>query len=91
VEYFLYPVKTYFHPIVKHLESLGYDRNWNISSAPYDFRITPFSNPNYIVETKKLIETLYERNNNTKLTIVSHSMGCLITLYLLQNSNEEWK
>ena len=46
----------------------------------------------YYVNLKELIQTMYEGNGNTKVTIVIHSMGGPVSLYFLTRIvNQEWK
>ena len=48
----------------------------------------------YYRGVKKLIETMYRENGNTKVTIVAHSMGGPISLYFLTSIpdiTQEWK
>jgi lysophospholipase-3 len=63
----------------------------NLAAAPYDFRRTPHSNPEYAKQTYALIEDLYERNHGAPVALVSHSLGGLVTLYLLNQKDAEWK
>ena len=46
----------------------------------------------YYANLKQLVETMYEQNNNTKVTLVVHSMGGPVSLYFLANMvNQQWK
>ena len=46
----------------------------------------------YYDNVRKLIETMYNKNGNARVTIVTHSMGSLITLYFLTNVvSQQWK
>ena len=40
---------------------------------------------------KKLVEETYSTNNNTKVHIVTHSMGGPVSLYFLNSMTYEWK
>lgn len=40
---------------------------------------------------KDLIEDTYTLNNDTAVTIISHSMGSPMTMVLLQQLPDEWK
>lgn len=62
----------------------------NIEVSPYDFRLGPKSS-NYQDNLRKQIENLYLQNNNTKIAILSHSMGCKHALFLLNQMSQEWK
>ena len=43
------------------------------------------------MEVKKLIEYAYAQNDNTPVTLISHSMGGLMSLVLLQQVDATWK
>ena len=46
----------------------------------------------YFAALQKLVKLLYEQNDNTKVTLVVHSMGGPVSLYFLTNVvNQEWK
>ena len=38
-----------------------------------------------------LIEETYECNDYSRVTILSHSLGCLYTLWFLNQKTQEWK
>ena len=38
-----------------------------------------------------LIEETYECNDYSRVTILSHSLGCLYTLWFLNQKSQEWK
>ena len=50
------PFIKYFKKIIDGLVKIGYTRNMNIKAAPYDFRLTPRSNEEYVKNTVELIE-----------------------------------
>lgn len=39
----------------------------------------------------KLVETAYETNGNTPVTLIGHSMGANFLLILLQRQSDSWK
>ena len=39
----------------------------------------------------QLVEDTYHLNNQSKVTILSHSMGCLYALWFLNQKESEWK
>ena len=46
----------------------------------------------YYNELQQLVETMYEENDNTKVTLVTHSLGGPISLYFLNRIvNQQWK
>ena len=46
---------------------------------------------NYHQRLKTLIEETYSINGNKKVTLISHSYGCTVTLYFLSLQTQEWK
>ena len=64
-------------------------RNVTIRGTPYDFRFAP--SDTYKNELTKLVEETYITNNNSPVTLLSHSMGCLYTLWFLNQKSAEWK
>lgn len=42
-------------------------------------------------DMQKLIEDTYDQNNDTPVTVISHSMGSPMTLHLLQAVSADWK
>ena len=82
---------VYFKPLADSLMAQGYERRKNFFAAAYDFRLAPTSNTKYYHDTVALIEKAYELNNQTKVTLLSHSMGGLWTQYILNQQSKEWK
>mmetsp|Transcript_32386 Transcript_32386/g.74918 ORF Transcript_32386/g.74918 Transcript_32386/m.74918 type:complete len:395 (-) Transcript_32386:586-1770(-) len=81
----------YFSKFNDALEDAGYSRGSSIRGAPYDFRYAPPSMESFETELKALVEETYAANDNTPVTMVSHSMGCYHALYFLQQQSQEWK
>merc|ERR1719347_878443 len=81
---------NYLHDMVEFLVSRGYKRGSNLRGAPYDFRFAPHSQKQYLRKLKELIESLYHDNNNTPVTIISHSMGGLFSLHFLHQQTKAW-
>ncbi|GFQ96262.1 phospholipase A2 group XV [Trichonephila clavata] len=82
---------NYYDDIVNDLVSVGYKRNVDLRGAPYDFRKAPNEMEEYYRNFKNLIEETYYKNNETKVTIICHSMGCPVTMYFLNTRPQEWK
>ncbi|KAJ8302642.1 hypothetical protein KUTeg_019038, partial [Tegillarca granosa] len=82
---------SYFGPIVDSLVAEGYVRNVSIRGAPYDFRKAPNELGEFYVKLKSLIEETYTLNNNSRVTLVGHSMGNPVTLYFLNHQTQAWK
>ena len=43
------------------------------------------------LDLTKLIETTYASNGNKSIIMVSHSMGSIMTLFLMNHKSQEWK
>lgn len=87
-----FSVSYYFKYIGDALaQRLGYVRNLSIRGAPYDFRKGPNENTQFFVDLKELVEESYGANENTPVTLLCHSMGCPMSLKLLQMQSQAWK
>ncbi|CAK9013370.1 Phospholipase A2 group XV (1-O-acylceramide synthase) (ACS) (LCAT-like lysophospholipase) (LLPL) (Lysophospholipase 3) (Lysosomal phospholipase A and acyltransferase) (Lysosomal phospholipase A2) (LPLA2) [Durusdinium trenchii] len=85
-------ISGYFHALVETLcTKHGYERGKSIAAAPYDFRLTPPSNKGFTRKIVALIEKMYESNGRTPVALLSHSMGSLVTLFLLNKQPQAWK
>lgn len=81
-----------FYKMVQAMTAAGLVKNSTLRGAPYDFRYAPSSQvgSQYIQDLKHLIETTAQASKQ-RVNLVSHSMGCLQTLYLLQHQTQAWK
>jgi len=81
-----------FRKMVQGFVSNGLERNVTLRGAPYDFRYAPSSpvGAKYIEDLKTLIEQTAAASGN-RVSLVSHSMGCLQALYLLNQQSQAWK
>ena len=68
-------------------------RNVSIRGSPYDFRFAPSSvfYGSWLAKMTSLVEETYLVNQNSRVTLLSHSMGCLYTLWFLNQKSQEWK
>jgi len=84
---------VYYHMIQYFVNYLGYSPGLHIRGAPYDWRYRPDQpvGRQYLANLKSLVEYTYHNNGETQVTLVSHSMGCLYTLYFLNHQTFEWK
>ena len=82
---------TYFSLIVSKVLPFGYIRGENIHGAPYDFRRAANEHADYFMRVRALIETTYANNGNTKVLLVSHSMGSIMMSYFLNQQTQAWK
>ncbi|CAF5182365.1 unnamed protein product, partial [Rotaria magnacalcarata] len=76
---------------VRSLVTLGYTRGVNLRGAPYDFRRGIDEQEEFFVNFTKLVQDTYELNNQTKIVLVTHSMGGPFALYWLHRQTEEFK
>jgi len=81
-----------FRKMVLALTNVGYERNITLRGAPYDFRYAPSSpvGAHFIEDLRGLIEETV-RTTGKRVVLVSHSMGCLQGLYLLNQQTQAWK
>ena len=68
------------------------DRFANLQAFTYDFRLSPAGNPQFHEDLQQLIETAFGRQDNRRVTLVTHSYGCLwVHHFLTTHVTEEWK
>merc|ERR1712176_1284447 len=81
-----------FYKMVQKFTDAGLVKNKTLRGAPYYFRYAPSSSigAKYINDLKLLIEETVKATGQ-RANLVSHSMGCLQTLYLLNQQTQEWK
>jgi lysophospholipase-3 len=81
---------TYMSKVVTALVAAGGVRNVSIRAAPYDFRYAPSSEvgDKYIKDLQALVEETYTLNGNKKVVVLSHSMGCLYSLYFFNQQQQ---
>lgn len=80
----------YFHTMVQHLVNMGYNRNNTVRGAPYDWRIAPNENAEYLSRLKGLVEEMYYQYQQP-VFLLGHSMGCHYVLYFLNHQPQAWK
>ena len=92
----------YFHDVVEALVKAGGVRNVTVRASPYDFRRAPTSayDGKWLDKMTKLVESTVNatarsnnnsNNNSNKAVLLSHSMGCLYTLWFLNQKTSAWK
>lgn len=83
----------YFYDLVQAMVGAGGVRNVSIRGSPYDFRRAPSSayDGQWQSMMVALVEETYSLNNDTKVTLLSHSMGCLYSLWFLNQQPVAWK
>ncbi|KAF5205623.1 Phosphatidylcholine-sterol acyltransferase [Thalictrum thalictroides] len=90
-------ITGYMAPLVKSLEQQGYRDGENLYGAPYDFRygLAPEGHPSfvgteYLHNLKNLIEKASASNGGKPVIVLSHSLGSLFVLQLLNRSSATW-
>lgn len=86
----------YMIDLVNALKARGYESGKSIFGAPYDFRFAPGPHASdvalkYLKDLKELIEAASRANDNQPVVVLAHSMGCLWTLYFLNQQSVQWK
>lgn len=82
---------SYYARLVENMVTWGYVRSQSVRGAPYDFRKSPNELDDYYKDLTTLIECTFADNNNTKVVVISHSLGSLVILYYLNHRSQEWK
>ncbi|KAL3679048.1 hypothetical protein R1sor_022004 [Riccia sorocarpa] len=87
---------SYMAPLVQGLKAEGYEVGKNLFGAPYDFRYAPGPYAadvavKFSQDLIELIQKAHDDNGNRPVVLVSHSLGGLWTLYLLNKQTPEWK
>jgi hypothetical protein len=93
-----------FYYIINDLIKNGYEEKKTLFGAPYDFRriSSKYYSDEYFSALKMMIEHSYTINNNQKVILLTHSLGCSVTKRFLSeyipiffNNNlqkiKEWK
>ena len=90
-------VSYVFGPVIVALKKAGYEAGKSLDAAPYDWRLSPSTletRDQYFTRTMTQIEEMYEKNDNTPIVMVCHSMGCKTGHYLLNFAKnakgQEW-
>lgn len=85
-------------PLVKSLEQMGYVDGETLFGAPYDFRygLAAEGHPSrvgskFLEDLKDLIENASATNGGKPVILVSHSLGGLFVLQLLNRSAPSWR
>ncbi|XP_035766497.1 phosphatidylcholine-sterol acyltransferase isoform X2 [Neolamprologus brichardi] len=80
----------YFYTMVEHLVNVGYIRNETVRGAPYDWRVAPNENAEYLAKLQNLVEEMYNQYQEP-VYLLGHSMGCHYVLYFLNQQPQAWK
>lgn len=91
-------ITTYMEPLVRSLEEIGYVNGQNLFGAPYDFRygLAAKGHPcnvgsEFLDDLKTLIESASDSNGGKPVILVSHSLGGLFALHLLDRASPVWR
>lgn len=91
-------ISAYMEPLVKSLEEIGYIDGQTLFGAPYDFRygLAPQGHPcrvgsKYLQDLKELIEKASITNGGKPVILLSHSLGGLFVLHLLNRNTQSWR
>ena len=74
--------------LVKGLEAAGGKRNISIRGFPYDWRYAP--SLAFLNGLTSLVESTYRINNNTRVTLLTYSMGCNYALWFLNRKGRTY-
>ncbi|XP_010530476.1 PREDICTED: lecithin-cholesterol acyltransferase-like 1 [Tarenaya hassleriana] len=95
---YLKKLASYMSPLVKALEKVGYINDKNIVGAPYDFRygLAAEGHPSkigsqFLQDLKDLIEKTSRENDEKPVILISHSLGGLFVLQLLNRNPNSWR
>ncbi|XP_076452446.1 lysosomal phospholipase A and acyltransferase-like [Babylonia areolata] len=82
----------YYAQLVNTLVSNGFTRNKDVTAAPYDFRKSPNEMQGFFQDLRRLIEDTYEKNGNSRVVVVAHSMGNPVLLHFYNHLvSQDWK
>ncbi|KAK6160591.1 hypothetical protein DH2020_003972 [Rehmannia glutinosa] len=91
-------ITSYMEPLVRSLEQVGYLSGKNLFGAPYDFRygLAAEGHPSqvgskFLSDLKDLIESASASNGENPVILLSHSLGGLFALQLLNRTSISWR
>ncbi|KAL3013291.1 hypothetical protein AAZX31_06G044200 [Glycine max] len=91
-------ITGYMAPLVDSLQKLGYADGETLFGAPYDFRygLAAEGHPSqvgskFLKDLKNLIEEASNSNNGKPVILLSHSLGGLFVLQLLNRNPPSWR
>lgn len=95
---YLKPITAYMAPLVESLEEIGYVDGETLFGAPYDFRygLAAEGHPSqvgskFLQDLKELIENTSTSNGGKPVILLSHSLGGLFVLQLLNRNPPDWR
>ncbi|KAG9440612.1 hypothetical protein H6P81_020777 [Aristolochia fimbriata] len=91
-------ITDYMATLVETLQGIGYRDGDNLFGAPYDFRygLAAEGHPSrvgsqFLHDLKELVERASESNGGKPVILVSHSLGGLFVLHLLNRNPLPWR
>ncbi|XP_050214994.1 lecithin-cholesterol acyltransferase-like 1 [Mercurialis annua] len=91
-------VTEYMAPLVQSLQEIGYIDGESLFGAPYDFRygLAAKGHPckvgsKFLQDLKQVIEKASSQNGGKPVIILSHSLGGLFALQLLNRNSISWR
>ncbi|KAL2232683.1 lecithin-cholesterol acyltransferase-like 1 [Sesamum indicum] len=91
-------ITSYMEPLVRSLEEVGYVSGSNLFGAPYDFRygLAAEGHPSivgskFLSDLKNLIESASNSSGGRPVILLSHSLGGLFVLQLLDRNPTSWR
>ncbi|KAA8528446.1 hypothetical protein F0562_035801 [Nyssa sinensis] len=91
-------ITAYMAPLVSSLEQIGYVDGKTLFGAPYDFRygLAAEGHPSqvgskFLQDLKQLIEEASTSNGGNPVILLSHSLGGLFVLQLLNRNPPSWR
>ncbi|XP_072972832.1 lecithin-cholesterol acyltransferase-like 1 [Typha angustifolia] len=88
----------YMEKLVKQLEAIGYEEGKSLFGAPYDFRYGLAAEGHnskvgsqFLDDLKELVEKASKWNENKPVIILTHSLGGLFALQMLNCSPLSWR
>ncbi|KAK4559883.1 hypothetical protein RGQ29_008890 [Quercus rubra] len=95
---YLKHITAYMAPLVESLEQIGYVNGETLFGAPYDFRygLAAEGHPSHVgskflQDLKDLIEKASTSNGGKPVILLSHSLGGLFALQLLNRNPSSWR
>jgi len=82
---------AYFHAMIDYLVDAGYTKDVNLQAASYDWRLgtDALSQVGYFKSLQQQIENAVTANGD-RVLLVSHSLGCLVSLAFFSEMDETW-
>jgi len=87
------PFTTYYAALISSLEALGYQEGVTLFGAPFDWRLPADKHKldeAFFDRLHDLILKAYSNNGNTKVNVITHSLGGPTFLAFLNTKSELW-